>query len=269
MFRGLLTILLCAEKYSLSRWRLAQLLWPHVEDARSRIHRLDVALSSDRLHRVDPELERRMLFVEEERRRITLRGPLWWDVAAFLTLVKEAETSQEQPEVALPLWQEAEQLSRRGLFLSDDLEAPWYELQAVRAVRLRIEKARQQVQRGLALGLFATAKALEEAHLQLQLYFEQYPTDRAAVEHLLHLADRSHQHQELVLDVLSQVQGRLDAATRARWPLFPQTAYRADEKEKSSSTERLLLSRYPTFSTSFRLKHLIYRDFLGDLTRSA
>nr|BBH91797.1 hypothetical protein KTC_65480 [Thermosporothrix sp. COM3] len=160
-----------------------------------------------------------MLFVEEERGRIALRGPLWWDVAAFLTLVKEAETSQEQPEVALPLWQEAEQLSRRGLFLSDDLEAPWYELQAVRAVRLRIEKARQQVQRGLALGLFATAKALEEAHLQLQLYFEQYPTDRAAVEHLLHLADRSHQHQELVLDVLSQVQGRLDASTRARWPL--------------------------------------------------
>jgi DNA-binding transcriptional MerR regulator len=179
--RGVLVCLLCAKDRSLPRnWLLR--LWPSFDldgrpiSSKEKLHRLSQTISKTRLA-VPPEL----LFSQRSG-RLTLHPQtlLWWDAEAVLELASRAEKLSSLQD-ALPLWQEAQNLIDRGMFLSDDISAAWTEEHGIRSLRSQIEKIRQKTMRALAFGDLISKKDLS----RVQSYFDRYQNDSEGIEQLL------------------------------------------------------------------------------------
>lgn len=196
----LLKALLCRIHRQASKQELVATIWPtEQEGGRHPVQMgrsFDAAVSVLRAVLSTSSGESLLLTrrsANQMRYRLANQQHLWVDVDACEALVSQAmqvEGQGARPEDVVALWEEAYQRAQRGLFLEDELHAPWSETR-----RQRIEGTERLCVHHLADQYLALHRPVD-AEVILRQFWTAHPTDEDALLRLMTLLAQQARMQE-------------------------------------------------------------------------
>jgi DNA-binding SARP family transcriptional activator len=215
----LLKVLLCRMRRRASKEELIAAIWPEENGARHLKHverAFDAAASVLRAV-LRGQQETSLLLTKRSGGhtlyRLADQQHLWVDVDAVESLVYQAMQMEGRGKAqeALAVWEEAHQLTQRGVFLEDDVHTPWSQ-----ARRQLVEGTQRLCVHHLA-DCYLILNRYVEAEVVLRTFWTANPTDEDALYRLMKLLVQHARSQEALrlfsyTERLLQQEGRQPSA---------------------------------------------------------
>ncbi|GCF06705.1 AfsR/SARP family transcriptional regulator [Dictyobacter arantiisoli] len=193
----MLKVLLCSPRRRIAKSALIEALWPRHQGINAE-HALDTTASVLRRHILylpEETAEREDSLLQTRRINgetvflLPDQAWLWVDADALLKLAHTALHKEKQGENPLR-YLEAAHLLDKGMFLEDDIQAPWSQRR-----RYIIDGAQRRVLYHL-VDLHMQARRIRQAEELLYLFLQTYPQDEDALCRLILLLAEQGRRQE-------------------------------------------------------------------------